>query len=158
MPTVLIVDDSLTDRRLICDLLRRQSDWKIEQAASGMEALARLQHAKPDVLVTDLPEHDDDWDEEEHGSDGAYLTVEEETIENQPKNKARVFRIRSLDQMVDESDRLARAVYDGDVLKWIERDEGAVFKVRLLLRQLESLTRALREIARQHNLPLDEDE
>jgi len=60
MPTVLIVDDSLTDRRLICDLLRRQSDWKIEQAASGMEALARLQHAKPDVLVTDLqmPEMD----------------------------------------------------------------------------------------------------
>ncbi|WP_298816641.1 ParB/RepB/Spo0J family partition protein [Chloroflexus sp.] len=110
------------------------------------------------VTTVDLPEHDDDWDEEEHGSDGAYLTVEEETIENQPKNKARVFRIRSLDQMVDESDRLARAVHDGDVLKWIERDEGAVFKVRLLLRQLESLTRALREIARQHNLPLDEDE
>ncbi|MCS7237086.1 MAG: response regulator [Thermoguttaceae bacterium] len=60
MPTVLVVDDSLTDRRLICDLLRRQSDWKIEQAASGVEALARIQQSKPDVLVTDLqmPEMD----------------------------------------------------------------------------------------------------
>ncbi len=60
MPTVLVVDDSLTDRRLICDLLRRQSDWKIEQAASGVEALARIQQNKPDVLVTDLqmPEMD----------------------------------------------------------------------------------------------------
>lgn len=107
------------------------------------------------VATVDLPAHDDTWDDEEQGD--TYLTVEEETIENQPKNKARVFRIRSLDQMVDESDRLARAVHDGDLLKWIERDEGAVFKVRLLLRQLESLTRALREIARQRNLPLDEE-
>lgn len=107
------------------------------------------------VAMVDLPAHDDTWDDEEQGD--TYLTVEEETIENQPKNKVRVFRIRSLDQMVDESDRLARAVHDGDLLKWIERDEGAVFKVQLLLRQLESLTRALREIARQRNLPLDEE-
>lgn len=60
MPTVLVVDDSLTDRRLICELLRRQSDWRIEQAASGAEALARMQEYKPDVVVTDLqmPEMD----------------------------------------------------------------------------------------------------
>jgi len=60
MPSVLVVDDSLTDRRLICELLRRQSDWKIEQAASGAEALARMQEQKPDVVVTDLqmPEMD----------------------------------------------------------------------------------------------------
>ncbi|MCS6887197.1 ParB/RepB/Spo0J family partition protein [Chloroflexus sp.] len=108
------------------------------------------------VAAVDLPEHDDDdeWEEAE-GADGEYLTVVEETIENQPKNKARVFRIRSLDQMVDESDRLARAVHDGDLLKWIERDEGAAFKINLLLRQLESLTRALRDIARQRNLPIE---
>ncbi|WP_322511032.1 ParB/RepB/Spo0J family partition protein, partial [Chloroflexus sp.] len=69
------------------------------------------------VAAVDLPEHDDDdeWEDAE-GADGEYLTVVEETIENQPKNKARVFRIRSLDQMVDESDRLARAVHDGDLL------------------------------------------
>lgn len=108
------------------------------------------------VAAVDLPEHEDDdeWEEAE-GADGEYLTVVEETIENQPKNKARVFRIRSLDQMVDESDRLARAVHDGDLLKWIERDEGAAFKINLLLRQLESLTRALRDIARQRNLPIE---
>ncbi|OAN39055.1 chromosome partitioning protein ParB [Chloroflexus islandicus] len=107
------------------------------------------------ATAVDLPEHDDGWEDEEEAADGEYLTVVEETIENQPKNKSRVFRIRSLDQMVDESDRLARAVHDGDLLKWIERDEGAAFKVSLLLRQLESLTRALRDIARQRNIPIE---
>ncbi len=109
------------------------------------------------AAMTDLAATDDEWDDESDPAAADYLTVEEETIENQPKNKARVFRIRSLDQMVDESDRLARAVHEGDLLKWIERDEGAVFKVRLLLRQLESLTRALREIARQRQLPIDDE-
>ncbi len=108
------------------------------------------------VATADLTADDEEWEQAEASAD-EYLTVVEETIENQPRNKARVFRIRSLDQMVDESDRLARAVYDGDLEKWIERDEGAVFKVRLLLRQLESLTHALRDLARQHNLPIDDE-
>ncbi|ACL23128.1 ParB/RepB/Spo0J family partition protein [Chloroflexus aggregans] len=108
------------------------------------------------VATADLTADDEEWEQAEASAD-EYLTVVEETIENQPKNKARVFRIRSLDQMVDESDRLVRAVYDGDLAKWIERDEGAVFKVRLLLRQLESLTRALRDLARQHNLSIDDE-
>ncbi|MBX0327288.1 ParB/RepB/Spo0J family partition protein, partial [Oscillochloris sp. ZM17-4] len=58
------------------------------------------------------------WDDEggEPGDDG-FLRVEE-TIENQPKNKARVFRIRSLDQMVDETDRISRAYAEGDLVKW----------------------------------------
>ncbi len=111
------------------------------------------------VTTADLPDADEDWEDEDADADhaDAYLTVEEEPSENQSQNKTRVFRIRSLDQMVDESDRLARAVFDGDLQKWIERDEGAAFKVRLLLRQLENLTRALREIARQHHLPLEDD-
>jgi len=108
-------------------------------------------------ITVELPDHDDSWQDETDTNTSAYLTVDEETIENQPKNKARVFRIRSLDQMVDESDRLARAVHDGDLLKWIERDEGAAFKIRLLLRQLERLTHTLREIAQQYNVPLDDE-
>jgi len=54
MPTVLIVDDSLTDRRLVCGLLQRQSEWTVAQAASGAEALSRMKDVAPDVVVTDL--------------------------------------------------------------------------------------------------------
>lgn len=71
--------------------------------------------------------------------------------------KARVFRLRSLDQMVDEVDRLARAHYDGDLRKWVKRDEGAPFKVRLLLKQLRSLAQALEELAGEQGWPLTEE-
>ncbi len=88
------------------------------------------------------------WDDEDEPADeGRYLSVEDETIENRPQNKARVFRIRSLDQMVDETDRLSRAYADGDLVKWVNSDEGAPFKLRLLLKQLESLARGLRQMA-----------
>jgi ParB family transcriptional regulator, chromosome partitioning protein len=92
------------------------------------------------------------WDDEEGAEqDGGFLGVDDETIENQPKNKARVFRIRSLDQMLDETDRLFRAHAEGDLTKWVKSDAGAPMKVGLLLKQLESLSRALREIANQQN-------
>lgn len=60
MPTVLVVDDSAVDRRLVCEFLRKQSDWTVQDAADGFEALARLKDAAPDLVVTDLnmPEMD----------------------------------------------------------------------------------------------------
>jgi ParB family transcriptional regulator, chromosome partitioning protein len=103
---------------------------------------------------------DDDsdlWeDEDEPTDDGAYLSVDDATIENQPKNKARVFRIRSLDQMMDETDRLSRTYAEGDLGKWVKSDEGAPFKVRLLLKQLDGLARALREIVQQQGWAIEE--
>ncbi len=103
------------------------------------------------VSAVDHAEHDADlWDEEAAAADDdGFPGIEDETLENQPRNKARVFRIRSLDQMVDETDRLARAYAEGDLVKWVRHDEGAPFKLRLLLKQLENLTRGLRELARQ---------
>jgi ParB family chromosome partitioning protein len=103
-------------------------------------------------------EADDDlWDAEDGDADDeGYLSVEDETIENQPKNKARVFRIRSLDQLMDETDRLARAHAEGDLAKWVQRDEGAPMKVRLVYKQLSSLLRVLRELANQHGWALDD--
>jgi ParB family chromosome partitioning protein len=80
----------------------------------------------------------------------------ETTIENQPKNKARVFRIRSLDQMLDETDRLARAHVDGDLVRWVESDDGAAMKVRLLIKQIDQLARALRGLASQRGWEFDE--
>jgi ParB family chromosome partitioning protein len=90
------------------------------------------------------------WDDQDQPEEeGRYLTVEDDTVENQPRNKARVFRIRSLDQMMDETDRLSRAYADGDLVQWVNTDEGAPFKLRLLLKQLESLARGLRDLAKQ---------
>lgn len=89
---------------------------------------------------------DDFWDDEpeltEDGQDGAFAAFAAED-QNPSKNKARVFRIRSLDQMVDETDRLARAYHEGDLQKWVQKDEGASFKLRLLLKQLRALSQAI---------------
>jgi len=54
MPKVLVVDDSKVDRRLVCEFLRNQSQWAVEDAANGVEALARMKDSVPDLMVTDL--------------------------------------------------------------------------------------------------------
>lgn len=105
-----------------------------------------------------INEADDDsdlWDDEEEPIEDP-LGVMDQTIENQAKNKARVFRIRSLDQMLDETDRLARVYAEGDLVKWVEKDSGAPMKVSLLLRQLESLAHALRQVANQRGWQFEE--
>lgn len=55
MTTVLIVDDSLTDRRLAGGLLERHAgDWSILYAKDGHEALAQLELLGADLVITDL--------------------------------------------------------------------------------------------------------
>jgi ParB family chromosome partitioning protein len=110
---------------------------------------------KTSVASVDREESEDDlWDEDEDTTkpgedDDGYLSVDEETVENQPRNKARVFRIRSLDHMVEETDRLSRAYAEGDLVKWVKKDESAPFKLRLLLKQLETLVNGLKNIAQE---------
>ena len=60
MPKVLVVDDSKVDRRLVCEFLRKESQWTVEDAANGVEALARMKSSAPDLVLTDLnmPEMD----------------------------------------------------------------------------------------------------
>jgi ParB family chromosome partitioning protein len=122
--------------------LRQEKGPEIEIAGGPLARTAPSAHETQD-------DDRDLWDDEEDkADDDAYLKVEEETIENQPTNKARVFRLRSLDQMVDEADRLSRAYVEGDLVKWVKQDEGAPFKLRLLLKQLDTLTQGLRTLAR----------
>lgn len=60
MPTVLIVDDSAVDRRLVGGLLEKEEDLQLCYAANGAEAFALIEKEVPDIVVTDLimPEMD----------------------------------------------------------------------------------------------------
>ena len=58
--SVLVVDDSATDRRLVGGLLQRSGGLSIEFAVDGKDAINRFQEAIPDLVVSDLimPEMD----------------------------------------------------------------------------------------------------
>jgi ParB family transcriptional regulator, chromosome partitioning protein len=141
----LSLDDALSALQQGIELRREEIGKPVVPAGGGP-----LGKTSGSTLVAGESDADLWDDEDEPEDDGAYLSVDDETIENQPKNKARVFRIRSLDQMLDETDRLSRAYAEGDLVKWVKSDTGAPMKVRLLLKQIESLSRALRQVAQQH--------
>lgn len=52
--TVLVVDDSLNDRRLIRRLLQRYKSYRVYEARNGAEALAMVRQRPPDLVVADL--------------------------------------------------------------------------------------------------------
>ncbi len=54
MTTVLVVDDSLTDRRLASGLIEKDTDWTILEAANGIEALQQMELHVPDLVLTDM--------------------------------------------------------------------------------------------------------
>ncbi|MFH1267874.1 MAG: response regulator [Planctomycetota bacterium] len=60
MASVLVVDDSAVDRRLVGKLLGEDAELQIEYAEHGADALAKMEHAHFDLIVTDLvmPEMD----------------------------------------------------------------------------------------------------
>ncbi len=91
-------------------------------------------------LWDDEPDTDDPAQAERDRAFAAFETAEA------AKTKSRVFRIKSLDQMVDEAERLSRAYHEGDLKKWAAQDEGAAFKLRLLLKQLRALAQAIEEM------------
>jgi CheY-like chemotaxis protein len=54
MATVLIVDDSPVDRRLVSGILEKVPGLKLDTAADGAEALEKIQRSLPDIVLTDL--------------------------------------------------------------------------------------------------------
>ncbi|KPL87052.1 ParB/RepB/Spo0J family partition protein [Herpetosiphon geysericola] len=118
--------------------LRTERIGEVEQSG-GRLSRGSTESVGLDDNDSDIWDDEDDRIQQEH--DQFFAVVEEAEAK---KNKSRVFRIRSLDQMVDETDRISRAVHEGDFSKWLESDENAPFKVRLVLKQIETLTKALR--------------
>jgi len=54
MSTILVVDDSSVDRRLVGGLLEKNLVCTVKHATNGAEALAGMKEITPDVVVTDL--------------------------------------------------------------------------------------------------------
>ena len=54
MTAILIVDDMMSDRHLVAELLKVDPSLELRQAADGAEALASMEQSPPDMVVTDL--------------------------------------------------------------------------------------------------------
>ena len=54
MTSILVVDDSAVDRRLVGELLERRFECSVDYAVNGLEAMALLKELSPDLVVTDL--------------------------------------------------------------------------------------------------------
>jgi len=54
MPTILVVDDSATDRLLAGGLLAESGDFDIEYAVDGSDAIVKIELHVPDLIVTDM--------------------------------------------------------------------------------------------------------
>ncbi|MEQ9408637.1 MAG: response regulator [Fuerstiella sp.] len=54
MASLLVVDDSATDRTRICGLLSKGRDYQLSTAADGTEALKKLDEIGFDLVLTDL--------------------------------------------------------------------------------------------------------
>lgn len=53
-PTILLVDDSATQRRLIHYVLQGCGNWNIVAVADGVAALEAMERSLPDVVLTDI--------------------------------------------------------------------------------------------------------
>jgi chemosensory pili system protein ChpA (sensor histidine kinase/response regulator) len=53
VPLILVVDDSITVRRVTQRLLQREG-YRVSMAADGLQALERLQEERPTVVLSDI--------------------------------------------------------------------------------------------------------
>jgi CheY-like chemotaxis protein len=53
-PTILVVDDSPIDRRLVGAILDKAAGWQVHFASDGVEALSLVSRHSPNAIVTDL--------------------------------------------------------------------------------------------------------
>ena len=54
MPTILVVDDAQSDREIAQKFLTREAGFEVWHATDGADALAKMEQAVPDLVITDL--------------------------------------------------------------------------------------------------------
>lgn len=130
----------------------------IETALQALEEGARLRREKAPEPVEEGPrkmarlprqEREERVWEEEEAEEGGFPAGPEAS------DWARLRRLHSLDEVLDEAGRISRSLYEGDVEQWAGRDEQAVVKVRLLLRQLRAVIEALERLCRNRGWELE---
>ena len=60
MKHILVVDDNPSSRELVKFALELEADYEIEEAADGHDAISRIRHVRPDLILMDIqmPEMD----------------------------------------------------------------------------------------------------
>lgn len=53
-PTILLVDDSSVQRRIVNSLLEAAGTWRVVQANDGVSALAAIEQSPPSLVLTDV--------------------------------------------------------------------------------------------------------
>jgi ParB family chromosome partitioning protein len=102
--------------------------------------------ARPATAPIEDPDDDSDlWDDDPEEPDelgdppGTVRARQPDTAD-----RSRVFRIHSVDAFADLVERLGQCIRDGDITSLADQDAAAPMKLRLVLRQMEAVTKDLR--------------
>jgi len=136
MTKILVVDDLAVDRQFVGKLLERDSEFQIEYAADGAEALRRMEASPPDLVVTDLmmPEVDG-------------LQLVEQARADYPLVPVILITSKGSEEIAGQALRRGAASYvpkrelPGDLLGTVRRVLGVSARQRDLSRLMECLAR-----------------
>ncbi len=140
--------------RLVASHPSMSVEEALDQGERGVEAAPRVEQSATSTRVpraprADAEERDSDLWEDEDEPDA------EEERQGGPAGPItadghRRFRIKSVGVFVDEVDRLARSIQDGDLSRAAGEEADAPIQLRLALRQLGFVTRELETLLRRN--------
>jgi hypothetical protein len=125
----------------------------VAQGERGVEAAPLRQKAPEPARLPRAPKARDEDDDADLGEDDG--ADEDDPEERGPAGPStadghRRFRIKSVGAFVDEVDRLARALQDGDLARAADEEADAPIQLRLALRQLGYVAKELDRLLRRN--------